>query len=352
MKRRNIVLSLVVAMLMTVSTVLSATAPINSAPPNQLPPQTNTQPVTQSLPQPAPQPKKSILYAEPMEVGEVTKPVPLKFNKDIDYKNYVLNFTDIKGISDEYRKDIIWAVENGLLKNEKGELRPNEQIKMREFCLSLYDLRWKYHQLPREEYLERYKCRIECDQAYEDTITSDLPEARFLLSLRVLLTNTIYVSDNILVEEYRFILEKNRYNPMRPVEKANLYYISGNIAYLGLLKPPTPEYPKVNDFHYRNDLMFENMLKYYQTIVKNKNLVLTEEIIRKGGQLHEEAYPEIGIGIMQQLGLLKYNPTFEDLELTKPVTRIEFLQFMHLISEEVHKSTGKDFRVDNDWHKK
>ena len=54
---------------------------------------------------------------------------------------------------------------------------------------------------------------------------------------------------------------------------------------------------------------------------------------------------------MQHFGLLKYNPTFEDLELTKPVTRIEFLQFMHLISEETYRGLGKDLRVDDDWYK-
>ena len=351
MKRRSIVLSLVVAILMTVNTAFSATAPIDPAPPNQLTPQTNTQPVTQSLPQPAPQPKKSILYAEPMEVGEVTKPVPLKFNKDIDYKNYVLNFTDIKDISDEYRKDIIWAVENGLLKNEEKELKPNEEIKMREFCLSLYELRWKYHQRSRERYLEWYKCRLECNQAYdEDTITSDLPEARFLLSIGIF-TNTIYTPDDIVVREYNFDLKKHQYDPKRPVERANLYQMAGEISYLGLLKPPKPEYGRMNDQRYRKRLMSDNMLKYYQAIVKNKDLVFTEEIIEKGGQWYEELDPIIGIGIMQHFGLLKYNPTFEDLGLTKPVTRIEFLQFMHLISEETYRGLGKDLRLDDDWYK-
>ena len=348
--KKSIALSLMVAILMTpTNAVFSATAPINPAPQNQLTPQPNTQSPPQSDAQPAPQ-KISILYAEPVEPTALGKPAKLKLNKDIDYKNYVLNFTDIKGISNEYRKDIIWAVENGLLKNEKVELRPNEQIRMREFCLSLYELRWKYHQCSRERYLEWYKCRLKCNQAYEDTITSDLPEARFLLSLGIF-TNTIYTPDDIVVREYNFDLKKHRYDPKRLVERANLYQMAGEISYIGLLKPPKPEYGRMNDQRYRERLMSDNMLKYYQAIVKNKDLVLTEEIIEKGGQLYEKLDPIIGIGIMQHFGLLKYNPTIEDLELTKPVTRIEFLQFMHLISEETYRGLGKDLRLDDDWYK-
>lgn len=75
---------------------------------------------------------------------EIKKPKmrPLVF--DIDYDNYDLKFTDIPK-NHAHRKSIIWAVENGIIKNEKKKFRPDDTMIMRELFDYLYHLRIKYH---------------------------------------------------------------------------------------------------------------------------------------------------------------------------------------------------------------
>lgn len=68
----------------------------------------------------------------PKEVG---KPKPLKFN--IDFDNYDLKFTDVPK-DHPYYKGIVWAVENGIIKNEKREIKPGETIEMREFLMAFF----------------------------------------------------------------------------------------------------------------------------------------------------------------------------------------------------------------------
>lgn len=287
----------------------------------------------------------SVLYGKPMGESrdEVAPPKPLKF--DIDEK-YDLKFTDIPK-DHQYRKAIVWGIENGLLENKPVKFNPDEVIKMREFILTLYELRWKYHQGSEKRCRKYYEWLVESKLAYIDTITTDLPEARFFISFTGV--NPIFCIPDKLNGNGRF--EGYRYDPNRIVEKSAIYYMSGVPFYYGLIKNPRT-YP-VNSNLYRTRLIRKNLFGCYQAICKNPNLVFDENYIKKWENFDSVFfYTKIGVGFMQSIGLLKFDPTFADLELTKPVTRGEFFHYLYLMCDFVRQDSGNDFRVTKDWGEK
>ena len=261
---------------------------------------------------------KSILYGKMVgkTAKEVSKPKKLKFK--IDFENYDLKFTDIPE-DYKYREAIIWAVDNGLIKNEKKKFKPEQIIKMREFCLVLYELRWKYHQKTEERYKERYK---ELSRWFlPNAITTNMPEARFLLSFGAL--NPCMYIPTKLDNDARF--QGYYYDKDRLVKNYTLYYMAGKPYFYGLVEAPEPDGEKISTDEYRRYMMHSNEYKYYYCIFSTKS----------------------GIALMQGIGLTKFDPSLEELDLSKEVSRGEFFNFLYLMSDFVRKQ-GNDFRVTNE----
>ena len=281
---------------------------------------------------------KSILYGKMMgkTAKEVGKPKKLKFK--IDFENYDLKFTDIPE-DYKYRKAIIWAVENGLIKNEKKKFKPEQIIKMREFCLVLYELRWKYHQKTEERYKERYK---ELSRWFlPNAITTDMPEARFLLSFGAL--NPCMYIPTKLDNDARF--EGYYYDKNRLVKNYTLYYMAGKPYFYGLVNVPEPDGEKISTDEYRRYMMHSNEYKYYKGLLYEFGLKFSKRYIESMQHFDYCIFStKSGIALMQGIGLTKFDPSFEELDLSKEVSRGEFFNFLYLMSDFVRKQ-GNDFIV-------
>lgn len=281
---------------------------------------------------------KSILYGKMMgkTAKEVGKPKKLKFK--IDFENYDLKFTDIPE-DYEYRKAIIWAVENGLIKNEKKKFKPEQVIKMQEFCLVLYELRWKYHQKTEKRSRERYKTLSRW--FLPNAITTDMPEARFLMSFSAL-DPCIYTPTK-LDNDARF--EGYYYDKDRVVKNYAIYYVAGEPYYWSLVTAPEPDGEKISTDEYRRHMMHSNEYKYYKGLLYEFGLRFSKKYIESNKHFDYSIFNvKSGIALMQGIGLTKFDPSFEELDLSKEVGRGEFFNFLYLMSDFVRKQ-GNDFRV-------
>ena len=275
---------------------------------------------------------KSILYGKMMgkTAKEVGKPKKLKFK--IDFENYDLKFTDIPE-DYEYRKAIIWAVENGLIKNEKKKFKPEQIIKMREFCLELYELETEERMKKRYKELSRW--------FLPNAITTDMPEARFLMSFSAL-DPCIYTPTK-LDNDARF--DGYYYDKDRVVKNYTIYYMAGFPYYVGLVGVPEPDGEKISTDEYRRHMMHSNEYKYYKSLLYEFGLRFSKKYIESNKHFDYSIFNvKSGIALMQGIGLAKFDPSFEELDLNKEVSRGEFFNFLYLMSDFVRKQ-GNDFRV-------
>ena len=113
---------------------------------------------------------------KPEKVG---KPKKLVFK--FDYDSFNLKFKDVP-VDHPYRKEIAWAVKNGIFKNEAINFKPDEQMTMRELCQMGYELRWKYQQKPDKKIMERYNYVLSCGVLDYKTINPNIPEFRFIMA--------------------------------------------------------------------------------------------------------------------------------------------------------------------------
>ena len=112
---------------------------------------------------------------KPEKVG---KPKKLVFK--FDYDSFNLKFKDVP-VDHPCRKEIVWAVKNGLFKNEAIKFKPDEQMTLRELCLMDYELRRKYHQWSDKEIMERYNDALSYGVLDYKTINPNIPEFRYIM---------------------------------------------------------------------------------------------------------------------------------------------------------------------------
>ena len=110
---------------------------------------------------------------------KVPKAKPIVF--DINYEEYPLNFTDVE-MDHPNRKYIIWAVANGVIKNEKKAFNPDEEATLEFFCNTAYELRYRYHQAKDSDIMKWYNGLLKEGIYDYKTINPNIPEFRFLMS--------------------------------------------------------------------------------------------------------------------------------------------------------------------------
>ena len=113
---------------------------------------------------------------KPEKVG---KPKKLVFN--FNYDSFNLKFKDVP-VDHPYRKEIVWAVKNGIFKNEAINFKPDDQMTMRELCQMGYELRWKYQQESDKKIMERYNRALKYGVLDYKTINPTIPEFRFIMT--------------------------------------------------------------------------------------------------------------------------------------------------------------------------
>lgn len=112
---------------------------------------------------------------KPEKVG---KPKKLVFN--FNYDSFNLKFKDVPA-DHPYRKEIVWAVKNGIFKNEAINFKPDDQMTMRELCQMGYELRWKYQQESDKKIMKDYNNRaLRYGILDYKTINPTIPEFRFI----------------------------------------------------------------------------------------------------------------------------------------------------------------------------
>ena len=116
---------------------------------------------------------------KPEKVG---KPKKLVFK--FDYDSFNLKFKDVPA-DHPYRKEIVWAVKNGIFKNEAINFKPDEQMTMRELCQMGYELRWKYHQASDKTIMSRYNRLLKYGIIDYKTINPNIPEFRYIMVRRI-----------------------------------------------------------------------------------------------------------------------------------------------------------------------
>lgn len=134
---------------------------------------------------------------------KVPKAKPIVF--DINYEEYPLNFTDVE-MDYPNRKYIIWAVANGVIKNEKKAFNPDEEATLEFFCNTAYELRYKYHQAKDSDIMKWYNGLLKEGNYDYKTINPNIPEFRFLMSYPSLAG--IFGMKNIRNQEAFWIGEK------------------------------------------------------------------------------------------------------------------------------------------------
>lgn len=300
-----------------------------------------------------PKGKDSIIYGEPLgpDLSKVGKPKKLNFK--IDYENYDLKFTDIPE-DHEYRKAIIWAVENGILKNESKSLNPDEVIKKRELMLTLQDLRYKYHYKKRtQRSIEFYKRIAKEKVAPENLIKRSYPEAIALYGISYLMPPLYEIKSLIKYNFpndifYRFQLSE--YNP-KDIVKRNFFYFLAGIPYdKGFISATDPRIHAANSDEWRDHLVKTNAKKILKSWLNGKKIKIPKNYGQNYISYSELHQFKFGIGFMQRIGFLKVDPTFEDLRLDDKVKRGEFFEFLYRMCKHIQEDElGKDFRKTPPW---
>jgi len=297
-----------------------------------------------------PKGKDSIIYGEPLgpDLSKIGKPKKLNFK--IDYENYDLKFTDIPE-DHEYRKAIIWAVENGILKNESKALNPNEVIKKRELMLTLQDLRYKYHYKKRtQRAMDWYKRLIEEKYMPEDIIKRSYPEAVALYGIKFMDVPIYEAKGLIKVAVNNDVLyygtQLSRYNP-NAIVKRNFLYFLASIPYRdGFASASDPFIHTVNSEEYRENLVETYSKKILISFLSNKKIKIPKDYGKNYDEYSLLIRTKFGIGFMQRIGLLKLDPNFEDLKLDHKVKRGEFFDFLYKMCKHIQEDAlRKDFRA-------
>ena len=279
----------------------------------------------------------------PKEVG---KPKPLKFK--IDFDNYDLKFTDVPK-DHPYYKGIVWAVENGIIKNEEREFKPDETIEMREFLMAFFNTREKYHQEPLEKMLSNYK--EAADQHWilnKYVLTTDMPEARGIHPLGVKWNVAIFTPTKLkkFVDSNQHFFSHLTYNPKKKINKAILYYAHGTPDYLGYLVRSNVGWEFVGSYNYLSKLSYVNSFSFYKALVQNEKLSKDKKFKKVRQDSPDHILPLVGIQTLQRVRMFNIeDPTLEELELEKEVSRAEFYESLYRVCRLV-KSAGLDYRID------
>ena len=296
-----------------------------------------------------PKGKDSIIYGEPLgpDLSKIGKPKKLNFK--IDYENYDLKFTDIPE-DHEYRKAIIWAVENGILKNESKALNPNEVIKKRELMLTLQDLRYKYHYKKRTQHtMDWYRGLVKRKYIPEDIIKRSYPEAVALYGIGFMDVPIYEAKGLIKVKIYTDVFyntQLSKYNPNAIVKRNFLYYLAGIPYDEGFASASDPFIHTVNSDEYRENLVETYSKKILISFLNNKKIKIPKDYGKDYGNYWLLVQTKFGIGFMQRIGLLKLDPTFDDLKLDHKVKRGEFFDFLYRMCKHIQEDAlKKDFRA-------
>ena len=300
-----------------------------------------------------PKGKDSIIYGEPLgpDLSKVGKPKKLNFK--IDYENYDLKFTDIPE-DHEYRKAIIWAVENGILRNEERDLNPNEVIKKREVMMTLQDLRYKYHYKKiSQRAIKFYKEVVKEKIAPENLIKRSYPEAVALYGISYLMPPLYEVKGLIKYDfsnDIFYNFQFSRYDPKAVVKKNLLYFLAGIPYDKGFISATDPRIHAANSDEWRDHLVKTNAKKILKSWFNGKKIKIPKDY----GQNYL-SYPALhhfkfGVGFMQRIGFLKVDPTFEDLRLDDKIKRGEFFEFLYRMCKHIQEDKlGEDFRKTPPW---
>ena len=300
-----------------------------------------------------PKGKDSIIYGEPLgpDLSKVGKPKKLNFK--IDYENYDLKFTDIPE-DHEYRKAIIWAVENGILKNEQRDLNPNEVIKKREALLILQDLRYKYHYKKRTKFfMDWYKKLIRIKYIPENLIKRSYPEAIALYSIQNIIV-PIYEPKSLIRQtvcgDVFYDIQLSEYNPDAPIKRNFLFFLAGIPYDDGFISATDPHIHTANSDEWRDNLVKTNAKKILRSWLNGKKIRIPKDYGKEYNSYYGLHHFKFGIGFMQRIGFLKVDPAFEDLKIDNEVKRGEFFEFIYRMCKHIQEDKlGKDFRKTPPW---
>lgn len=276
----------------------------------------------------------------PKEVG---KPKPLKFK--IDFDNYDLKFTDVPK-DHPYYKGIVWAVENGIIKNEEREFKPDETIKMREFLMAFFNMREKYHQYP-DDYVGAYRYFLEIGRFRDKyVITTDLPEARALAAMGCL-QSVYFIPHNT---DKDGDLGGFTYSSNKKITNVILYYAIGiaKFDYIAWHVDNTDGMAASSSIEYIDKIISDNLVQY-ATYIASGNTKLGKQYakyLRKNSIWeNNDQIIRMGIDLMQYIALLKLDPTFKELELGKEVSRGKLFETLYRLCLCISRNYKKDYRI-------
>lgn len=276
----------------------------------------------------------------PKEVG---KPKPLKFK--IDFDNYDLKFTDVPK-DHPYYKGIVWAVENGIIKNEKREFKPDETVEMREFLMAFFNMREKYHQNP-NSYVGTYRYFVKTGLFLNKyTITTDLPEARALAAMWCF--QPVYF---IPQSSYKNgDLGGFTYSSNKKITNVILYFAVGiaKFDYIAWHVDNTDGMAASSSIEYIDKIISDNLVQY-ATYIASGNTKLGKQYakyLRKNSIWEDDdQIIRMGIDLMQYIALLKLDPTFKELELGKEVSRGKLFETLYRLCLCISRNYKKDYRI-------
>ena len=276
----------------------------------------------------------------PKEVG---KPKPLKFK--IDFDNYDLKFTDVPK-DHPYYKGIAWAVENGIIKNGEREFKPDETIEMREFLMAFFNMREKYHQNP-DNYVGAYKYFVNAGLFRDKyVITTDLPEAQALAAMWCF--QPVYFTPHDTDKNGELI--GFTYNSNKKITNVTLYHVIGlsKFRYIAWHVDNVDDMADNSSAEYIDKIISDNLVQY-ATYIASGNTKLGKQYakyLRKNSIWEDDDKKiKMGIHLMQNIALLKLDPTFKELELDKEVSRGKLFESLYRLCLCISRNYKKDYRI-------
>ena len=286
------------------------------------------------------------------------KPKRLKFN--LDYDEYDLKFTDVSK-DHKYRKEIIWAAANGIIKNEKKPFRPDELITAGEFTEMYWELSTKYHLVSRDD-LEHFsknlaKKSYDGRQAIADK--SNATPHDFIIIWSSSSAGSLFVpTESFLGEKnYPCILHKGVCVPERIMDYGDLLRISSAAYYYGISDPPSGDEINTEDERRAFVLNIKNAAEIFSSTSIHNYFIPFREIKKRISSKDVSYSPlygfadlpyRLGIAYMQKLGRIKKDPTVEDLQLSRKITRAEMVDFLCDLTKLV-KDRGEELDLDIDY---
>lgn len=291
------------------------------------------------------------------ELGGI-KPKRLKFN--LDYDGYDLKFTDVSK-DHKYRKEIIWAAANGIIKNEKKPFRPDDLITAGEFTEMYWELSAKYHLVSRDdlEQLSKSLTKKSYDGMQPIADKSNATPRDFIIAWSSSPSGSLLVPTESLLGEknYPCILHKGVCVPERIMDYGDLLRISSAAYYAGISDPPSGDEINTEDERRTFVLNIKNASEIFSSTSIHNYFIPSSEIKKRISRKNVSYSPlhgfavlpyRLGIAYMQKLGRIKKDPTVKDLQLNRKITRAEMLDFLYDLTKLV-KDRGEELDLDIDY---